>query len=131
MKLFNVTTAASPLTLSGPITGAGFYSKTGPGTLLVSNVDSDTGAASISNGTLTLQGSGSILQSSGITVGPGGALTIDDKTSANSGNRVGDAIPITLAGGTINFLGSNSPGSRFRPAKPVSRHWRECGPVHH
>src|SRR5262249_54569227 len=62
--------------------------------------------------TLSLAGaSGALSAITGITVNAGGTLTLDN-TTANNTNRIVAAAPITLNGGTFNFLGSSTAGAR-------------------
>jgi len=61
-----------------------------------------SGATTVNNGTLRLAGAeGAILGSSGLTLN-GGTLDLDNSTIA-SANRIGDTLPVTLAGGTLSF----------------------------
>jgi fibronectin-binding autotransporter adhesin len=68
------------------------------------------GSTTIDQGMLTLTtASASILNSSGITINTGGTLRLDNTAAANNTNRVGDATPISINGGTLNF--SNNAGA--------------------
>ena len=101
------TNTADNLTFTGVITGPGSLSKSGPGTVVFTSPDTRTSSLTINQGTLDLSGNGSEVASSGITVNPGATLTLDN-TITNNANRIGGAVPITLAGGTFNFLGNNA-----------------------
>ena len=99
--------AGSTLTLTGTIIGAGPLQKIGGGNLVITNSVVQTGRDTVSDGTLTLSGGGAIAQGNSIVVNPNATLTLDN-SGINSGNRIGDAIPITLNGGTLNFIGNNA-----------------------
>ncbi len=100
--------AGSTLTFNGTIIDAGPFQKVGGGNLVLTNAVVQTGRDTISDGTLTLSGGGSIAAGNSIVVNPNATLTLDN-TGTNSGSRIGSAIPITLNGGTFNFIGNTSP----------------------
>ena len=101
------TSTTNKLTFTSVITGPGALSTSGPGNLVFTNPDTRTSSLTINQGTLTLTSNGSEIASSGITVTPGATLTLDN-TTTNNANRIGAAVPVTLAGGTFNFLGNNA-----------------------
>ena len=68
------------------------------------------GATTVNNGLLVLtETDGSIASSSGITLNAGGTLRVSNTPTANHPNRLRDAAPITLNGGTFDF--SNTGGA--------------------
>jgi fibronectin-binding autotransporter adhesin len=105
------TSAANTLMLSGVILD---YSdlvglplnKSGDGTLLLTNTNTYTGATRVNAGTLALGASGSIANSSGVTIGAGATLDTTAKTSYT----LPSAVTIGLNGtagtcGTVNATG--------------------------
>ena len=88
------------LTLQGTNT----YS--GPTTIAINDRMSANGPAI---GSLTFSGAnGSALNSSSFTFNGGGTLTFDNSAAgANNNNRIGDAAPIVISGGTLVMNGAN------------------------
>ena len=98
----NGNPAGSVATMSGVISGSGDLSIGGGGfngTLILSAVNTYTGATEIHSGTLALGGSGSIASSSGLTIDPGATFDISRTTA-------GVSIP-TLSGTGNIALGGN------------------------
>jgi len=61
-------------------------------------------ATAVNGGTLCLTGAaGSVTNTSGITLGSGSTLLIDNTSSDNHGDRVRNAAGLTLNGGTVRF----------------------------
>ncbi|HND55893.1 MAG TPA: hypothetical protein PLV92_25930, partial [Pirellulaceae bacterium] len=104
--------APASLTLSGGVgemTAGVAWTKVGAGRLRVASDALISGALAISaaGGELILGGStGSIPNVASITVGVGGALEIDNSTTALS-DRVRNAAPITLNGGAMVLIGNS------------------------
>ena len=97
-----MTDAGQTLTASNQISGGFALTKAGAGTLTLSGADTYSGATTVTGGTLTLSGaSGAIASSSGVTIGGGGTLKLDN-TASNNTNRVG-AVGVTMNGGTFAF----------------------------
>ncbi|NDE01510.1 MAG: hypothetical protein EBZ91_07110, partial [Gammaproteobacteria bacterium] len=71
-----VTQAATELTLSGAISGAGGYTKLGPGTLVIGASSTFTGPLFINAGTLRVSGSFQITSTSPVTVASGATLDV-------------------------------------------------------
>jgi fibronectin-binding autotransporter adhesin len=86
------------LTIGGPISGVGSLAKTGAGSLLLSNANLYSGATTISAGALKLIGSGSINNTSSITLGGGRTLLQNSSVALN--------CPINLGGGTFGGTGT-------------------------
>ena len=86
------------VTLGVPITGPGAVSKSGPGTLTLSAINTYPGATAVTGGTLEAGISGTITASSGFNVSGGGTLLISNPT-----NNPLAAAPLTLDTGTLKF----------------------------
>ena len=93
-------------TISGAISNfngsgtAGGLTYAGTGTLSLSGTGTYTGATLVSNGTLTAGATDALKTTSGITVNTGGTLLL-----SGLDNRIGDAVPLTLGGGTFHTGG--------------------------
>jgi autotransporter-associated beta strand protein len=93
----NGNPAGSVATISGVISGSGGLSIGGGGfngNLILSAINTYTGATEIHSGTLSLGGSGSIASSSGLTIDPGAVFDI-------SHSSAGVSIPTLSGTGTI------------------------------
>ncbi len=74
------------------------------GTLNLTRTNATAAATTVNGGTLALTGaSGTVPNTSGITLNTGGTLLIDNTAANNQPNRVRDAAALTLNGGTIAF----------------------------
>jgi len=104
---FDVT--ADTLTLDGVIsefgTGAGSLNKVGPGTLVLAQPNTYSGATVVSNGTLLVNGS---ISNSAVTVTTGAALGGSGTVSNITINSGGTVTPGNAAIGTLTSLGSSS-----------------------
>lgn len=95
-------------TFSGVLTNTGGLGKTGPGTLVLSGASANTygstsanGYTTVSGGTLQLSkmaGVGAVANGS-LIVNTGGTLLL------GAANQIGDAVPMTLGGGTFKTAG--------------------------
>ncbi len=87
--------------------------KVGNNSLVLQAANTYTGSTTVTVGTLTYNGSGSAISSTGFTVNPGATLTLDDQSVANANvlNRLGSAASsnLTLNGGFLNLQGVNLP----------------------
>ncbi len=118
---FNVSTAATNLTLSGAVTANGTapLSKVGAGTLTLSGSSVSLQAVSVSAGTLAVAGTGATMTSATITGGATlsvpstGALTVGNLIVATSTNATGTTGSVTVAAGGSLSVGIG-PSSVFR-----------------
>jgi len=81
--------------------GTGLWSLTGASTY--------TGTTTINDGTLALAGASGSTVSPTFTVNAGSTLLIDNRDTANNGDRLADAAVINMAGSTLDF--SNNGGA--------------------
>src|SRR5207244_573200 len=107
-----VSAALNTLTVTGAISGSGALTKVGASTLLLGAANSYTGATTVTVGTLTLNGLGQILNTSGVTLNPSinavtvGTLTLDNTGTNLSGRLMSGSNPanLTLNNATLNYL---------------------------
>lgn len=95
-------------TFTGAIAGSGNLIKYGGGQLASSVNNTFTGSTNVLAGTLLLNGSGAISSSSGFI--SRSTVTLDN-SGTNLGDRLNDAMPVTLNGNFLNYTGSNSANS--------------------
>ncbi len=86
--------------IANPSSGATSVTKSGAGKWVLSGSNTYTGATLVSNGTLEAGAINALKTTSGITVNTGGTLLL-----SGSDNRIGDAVPLTLGGGTFHTGG--------------------------
>lgn len=96
--------------------GARNLTKAGAGTLRLrgANTYSGTtvlGSSGYSGGTVAFLDDGRLTATPSLDVGYGHALTLDNTGSANNSDRLNDAAPIALRGGTLSFLGRTNTAS--------------------
>lgn len=111
-------TAVSTLTIAGSgntlisgayVAGTGANALTfgGSGKLTLTAANAYTGATTLNGGSTVISGAaGSLTATSAITVNPSASLTLDNSTSSLN-NRLANK-PLTLAGGTLNFIGGSA-----------------------
>lgn len=76
-------------------------------TQTLTGVNTYTGPTSVTFGTMTLAGGGSTLKTSAMTVASGSSLVLDN-AAAPLGDRVADALAISVAGGQVSLIGNAS-----------------------
>ncbi len=82
------------------------------GVLRLTQTNAYTAATAVNGGTLALTGNnGSVPNTSGITLGTGGTLLLDNTPSTNHANRVKDTAVVTLNGGTLLFAHTGGPAN--------------------
>lgn len=94
------------LTLPGPITGVGGIAKTGPGILILAGVNNYSGPTIISDGTLLLNSSERIPNTSPVTISSGGILDLNDWTET-IGSLSGSGL-VRVGNGTLIVGTDNS-----------------------
>ncbi len=96
------------LTGNSPIAGSGAaLAVAGPGSVVLTASNSYSGPTTVSDGVLTLSGSGSIAKSSGYTVGEG-TLRLDNSAGTLATNRTNTAATIALQGGTLQIVAAGA-----------------------
>jgi hypothetical protein len=111
----NAASAAASLSFGGTISGSSALTLAGSSTVLsptgsfvFSGANSYSGALTLLNGnaTLTLNGNGTLKNISGVGLGSGTSLILDDSTAPIS--RLGSAINVTSKGGTLTIIGNST-----------------------
>jgi autotransporter-associated beta strand protein len=81
--------------------------KANSGTWTLLNANVYTGTTAVTGGTLALAGAaGAITTTAGVTLSGGGTLLLDNTEAVNA-DRLNDAMPLTLAGGTLALAGGS------------------------
>ena len=103
---------------SGDISGAGSLTKdTSGSTLYLSGANTNTGAASVSAGTLNYANVGAVGSTSGITVNGTGSVYFD---SGTAGGTISTPISLSGDGGGNTALNVNTPGSQLTFSGPIT-----------
>jgi autotransporter-associated beta strand protein len=112
-----ISSAASTLTLSGPISGAGGLSLSGSGTLLLSGVNTYAGPTNVSGGLMVIETRASLPAGSAVTVGGGsGPATL--RLAANSGQSTMSSLTVN-AGANVDIT-NNALVISYTGADPVA-----------
>jgi fibronectin-binding autotransporter adhesin len=98
---------------TGILSGTGHITKAGTGTLTLSGANTHTGTTTISAGTLALDATGTIAESSRINLGTTGTLDVTAKSSFNigSGQTLSGTGTVALGGDTLTLTA----GATFAP----------------
>ena len=84
-----ISAAVNNLTVTGAIVGSGSLTKVGANTLFVGAASAYTGATTVSAGTLSVNGVGQILATSGVTLNPSpNAVTVGTLNLDNTGTNL-------------------------------------------
>lgn len=113
-RTFNVgdsTTAATDLTVSAAISGSAGITKNGTGTVLLSGLNSYTGATTITAGTLVVGsnsalGTGTLTLNGGTLAGDGTAHTFSNALSFSAASTIAGNSDLTFTGGLTNNAGN-------------------------
>ena len=95
-------------TFSGVLTNTGGLGKTGPGTLVLSGTSANTYGSTSANGNTTVSGGTlKLSKTAGVAAVANGSLNVNSGGTLMLGaaNQVGDAVPMTLGGGTFQTAG--------------------------
>ena len=87
------TSSSQASTLSGSISGAGGFIKTGSGEVVLSGTSSFSGGAQVQAGSLVVTTAGALPDGTSLTVGAGGAFEFDPSQAGSSVSAVGLASP--------------------------------------
>lgn len=105
----------------GPGSAATSLTKNGSGTWRLSGANTYAGATTVSNGTLVLSGaSGAASASSGFVINTGCALHINNAAGANNTDRLCDASPVSMSGGTLSFFHTGGAADYSEHAGPLT-----------
>ena len=103
-----ISVSNSITTFSGVLTNTGGLTKTGPGTLVLSGTSANTYGSTSANGNTTVSGGTlKLSKTAGIAAVPNGSLVLNTGGTLLLGaaNQIGDAVPMTLGGGTFQTAG--------------------------
>ena len=109
IKAANAADAPFDITLSGVLSGAGGFTKTGGGTLILSGTNSFAGNIALNAGTLAV--TGSLAASGGVSVNQGGVLagtgSVNKAITLQSGGTISPAAGVagTLSGAAVTWNG--------------------------
>ena len=99
------------LTIHGTIIGGGPLNKSGTGIARLTSASTFSGILNVSAGTFSLSGpNGSLPDVAAVNITTSGVLELNSAINGNqvSQDRINNLAPITLAGGTLSLLGSNT-----------------------
>ena len=95
-------------TFSGTLTNSGGITKTGPGTLVLSGASANTYGSTSANGNTTVSGGTlKLSKTAGVAAVANGSLILNSGgiLLLGAANQIGDAVPMTLGGGTFQTAG--------------------------
>jgi autotransporter-associated beta strand protein len=115
----NIDTAPGIVLNSGPITGSGGFTKTGPGTLSLGGSSSYAGTTTVAAGMLSLASDGAFTANNAVVVNAGATFDVSNATAPAVGSItglgtvvVGSSVPLTLTGAAnTTFAGVISGGA--------------------
>lgn len=99
------TPAGTTLSQSGILSGTGGLTKSGAGSLLLSQAETYSGTTLVSSGTLSLGSSGTLASSTNVTVSNGGTLLL------GGSNQLSQTASLTLSAGTVSMGAASSRAS--------------------
>jgi autotransporter-associated beta strand protein len=103
-----IAVSNSVTTFSGVLTNTGGLTKTGPGTLVLSGTSANTYGSTSTNGNTAVSGGTlQLSKTAGVAAVPNGSLIVNTGGTLLLGaaNQIGDAVPMTLAGGVFQTAG--------------------------
>jgi autotransporter-associated beta strand protein len=103
-----IAVSNSVTTFSGVLTNTGGLTKTGPGTLVLSGTSANTYGSTSTNGNTAVSGGTlQLSKTAGVAAVPNGSLILNPGGTLLLGaaNQIGDAVPMTLAGGVFQTAG--------------------------
>ncbi|HXZ24938.1 MAG TPA: autotransporter-associated beta strand repeat-containing protein, partial [Nitrospiria bacterium] len=111
-RTVTVTNVAETLTISGSISGAGAFIKTGNGMLILSGANVNTGTTTVNAGVLRLAGGNAIADTATVTLANTAGVLLDlNGTSETIGRLTGGGANggnITLGAGTLTLGGATT-----------------------
>jgi fibronectin-binding autotransporter adhesin len=112
-KAADASNAARNITLGGVLSGSGGLTKSGAGTLTLNGASTYTGATVINSGTLALGATGSIDNTSGVSLGTSGTLDVSAKGPGGYtvNNLTGSGTVIGALSVSTQLAIGNSPGT--------------------
>jgi autotransporter-associated beta strand protein len=100
---------AGNINISTALPALGGLTKIGSGTANLSATSTSfVQPLTVNAGTLTLSGAAKLGNASSATVNPGGTLTLDNSGTSTDSRLGGTTRTLTLAGGTLNFIGNTT-----------------------
>ena len=113
--------AGSPLTISGPISGAGALTVGNAGTVVLSGANSYTGGTTVAAGTLVVTQSSAIAAGTSLTVGAGGVFIFDPSSGTTSSAVAAAATPVVASSADRPLRSLNHDCPLGPPASRVQR----------
>jgi autotransporter-associated beta strand protein len=101
--------AVTGMRVVGTVEGPGEMVKIGAGDLWLTGTNTFTGATTIKNGRILLGSNGQFTATSGISVQAGSLVLLNDRVVFQ--DRIGDTVPVVLAGGALVMRGKTGAGA--------------------